>query len=199
MIDNSLLIGNTLGFLQHVAFDPNKVITVEFRARVLSGESALDERAPFEVWLYNGTVRADLSVGPHSITALGLNAKLLINKSIDGTDWHAYRYELDSNHIQWWVDTTSIGSAPVDMLIPNVTNTDRRINFMITSATAEVELDYLIVRMTSMITVDIDIKPGSFPNTINPKSERVIPVAILTTDTFDATTVDPLSVKFGPN
>ena len=27
----------------------------------------------------------------------------------------------------------------------------------------------------------------------------MIPVAILTTDTFDATTVDPLSVQFGPN
>jgi hypothetical protein len=45
----------------------------------------------------------------------------------------------------------------------------------------------------------IDIKPGSFPNAINPKSKGVIPVAILTTNTFDATTVDPLSVKFGPN
>ena len=27
----------------------------------------------------------------------------------------------------------------------------------------------------------------------------MIPIAILTTDTFDATTVDPLSVEFGPN
>jgi hypothetical protein len=27
----------------------------------------------------------------------------------------------------------------------------------------------------------------------------VIPIAILTTDTFDATTVDPLSVRFGRN
>lgn len=30
------------------------------------------------------------------------------------------------------------------------------------------------------------------------KSKGVIPVAILTTDDFDATTVDPLSVEFGP-
>lgn len=50
-----------------------------------------------------------------------------------------------------------------------------------------------------IFTVDIDIKPGSDPNSINPKSEGVIPIAILTTDTFDATTVDPLSVEFGPN
>lgn len=46
--------------------------------------------------------------------------------------------------------------------------------------------------------VEIDIKPGGFPNSINPRSKGVIPVAILTTDTFDATTVDPLSVTFGP-
>jgi hypothetical protein len=46
---------------------------------------------------------------------------------------------------------------------------------------------------------EIDIKPGSFPNSINPRSKGVIPVAILTTDTFDATTVDPLSVTFGPD
>jgi hypothetical protein len=47
-----------------------------------------------------------------------------------------------------------------------------------------------------VIAVDIDIKPGSFPNSINLKSKGVIPVAILTTETFDATTVDPTSVEF---
>jgi hypothetical protein len=49
------------------------------------------------------------------------------------------------------------------------------------------------------LSVSVDIKPRSSPNSINPKSRGVIPVAILTTDTFDATTVDPLSVEFGPN
>jgi len=46
--------------------------------------------------------------------------------------------------------------------------------------------------------VVIDIKPGSFPNSINPDSKGVIPVAILTTDDFDATTVVPETVGFGP-
>lgn len=52
----------------------------------------------------------------------------------------------------------------------------------------------------AMTTVQIAIHPGSFPNasSINPKSKGVIPVAILSTNTFDATTVDPASVKFGP-
>jgi hypothetical protein len=47
------------------------------------------------------------------------------------------------------------------------------------------------------VTVAIDIKPGSFPNSLNPRSKGKIPVAILTTETFDATTVDPGTVLFG--
>ena len=44
------------------------------------------------------------------------------------------------------------------------------------------------------VEVDIDIKPGSFPNSINPNAGGVISVAILTTDIFDASTVDPQTV-----
>lgn len=50
---------------------------------------------------------------------------------------------------------------------------------------------------TPVTQVQIDIKPGSFPNSINPGSRGKIPVAILTTDTFDANTVDPATVRFG--
>ena len=42
--------------------------------------------------------------------------------------------------------------------------------------------------------VTIDIKPGAFPNSINLGSSGVVPVAILSTEAFDATTVDPTSV-----
>jgi len=42
--------------------------------------------------------------------------------------------------------------------------------------------------------VAIDVKPGSYPNAINLGSQGVVPVAILGTATFDATSVDPLSV-----
>jgi hypothetical protein len=49
------------------------------------------------------------------------------------------------------------------------------------------------------LTVPVDIKPGSSTNPIYLKSQGVIPVAILSTSVFDATTVDPLTVQFGPN
>ncbi len=55
-----------------------------------------------------------------------------------------------------------------------------------------------IVVPAAVIQVAIDIKPGSFPNSINPASRGVIPVAVLTTASFDARTVDAASVRFGP-
>jgi hypothetical protein len=46
--------------------------------------------------------------------------------------------------------------------------------------------------------IDIDIKPGSFPNSINTKSKGVIPVAILGSAEFDVTLVDTSTLEFGP-
>ncbi len=41
------------------------------------------------------------------------------------------------------------------------------------------------------LPVTIDIKPGSFPNSINLGSQGLVPVAILTTGTFDASQFTP--------
>ena len=50
---------------------------------------------------------------------------------------------------------------------------------------------------SSQVIVSIDVKPGSDTNPINLKAKKgVIPVAILTTDHFDATTVDHTTVVF---
>jgi hypothetical protein len=46
------------------------------------------------------------------------------------------------------------------------------------------------------LEVEIDIKPGSDPNSINLCSHGVVPIAILSGDGFDATTVDPSTVEF---
>jgi hypothetical protein len=52
---------------------------------------------------------------------------------------------------------------------------------------------FLKINESSPVT-SIDI---SLPNSINPRSKGKVPVAILTTATFDATIVDPSTVRFG--
>jgi hypothetical protein len=56
---------------------------------------------------------------------------------------------------------------------------------------------WLFASSPGALTVLIDIKPGSSTNPINLGSGGLVPVAILSTDSFDATTVDPSSVCFG--
>ena len=56
------------------------------------------------------------------------------------------------------------------------------------------QLDAFVAKLSHFVSVAIDIKPGSTPNTLNLGSGGVVAVAILSTATFDATTVDPLTV-----
>lgn len=49
-----------------------------------------------------------------------------------------------------------------------------------------------------VLLVDIDIKPGSSPNSIQPESRGVIPVAVLATPDFDPSEIDGSTVRFGP-
>ena len=50
----------------------------------------------------------------------------------------------------------------------------------------------------AVVTAVLDIRSGGPNNNINPNSNAVIPVAILSTDSFDVGTVDQASLRFGP-
>ena len=49
---------------------------------------------------------------------------------------------------------------------------------------------------SGLVEVEIDIKTGGNPNSINLKSKGVVPVAVLTTVDFDARNIDPATVEF---
>jgi len=66
--------------------------------------------------------------------------------------------------------------------------TRRTYDFMYTPATGA---------QTLTLVTPIDIKPGEASNSINPRSQGVVPVAILSTQTFNASSIDPNTVRFG--
>jgi len=61
---------------------------------------------------------------------------------------------------------------------------------------SDVEIHLRALEPAGPEEIAIDIKPGGYPNSINLGSKGVVPVAILSTDGFDAEDVDPDSVEF---
>jgi hypothetical protein len=49
-----------------------------------------------------------------------------------------------------------------------------------------------------IVNLDIDIKPGSDPNSINPFNKGLVPVAIFGSANFDVGDIDPSTLAFGP-
>ena len=59
-------------------------------------------------------------------------------------------------------------------------------------------LSILVGLLPDVIQVSLDIKPNTLPNPVNTKSRGKIPVAILSTDSFDAVAaVDHTTLTFG--
>ena len=50
----------------------------------------------------------------------------------------------------------------------------------------------------TQIKIFIDVKPGSFPNSINLNNNGVIPVAVLTQGTYNVQRAVPETFRFGP-
>jgi hypothetical protein len=56
-------------------------------------------------------------------------------------------------------------------------------------------LDFVILAVTYPIPLHVDIKPSSWPNPLHLRDKGVLPVAVYGTEDFDATTIDPETVR----
>jgi hypothetical protein len=113
----------------------------------------------------------------------------------DGYQWQWQKYNADSST---WEDISGATSDTLDS--SNFTLNDQ-IKVICTpddgSDTGD-PVEAIVAISVLNYDAGIDVKPGSEENPINLKSRGVIPVAIYTTEGFDATAVDIETVKFGP-
>lgn len=103
-----------------------------------------------------------------------------------GTDAFVRKYDPDG--VERW--TLQLGTAAFDTALSIALDATGAYVAGMAGASA----DAFVTKLVEIIPVAIDIKPGASPNNINLGSNGVVPVAVLSTATFDARTVDPLSV-----
>ena len=126
-----------------------------------------------------------------AVTYDGMEYKIYVNGSQEGGI-------LSSHSILNNADNVAIGSIPaflpgpvsINGLIDEMTMYNRAL----TASEVQATFNAGGAGKCKAITVGIDIKTGSFPNSINLGSNGVVPVAILSSATFDATTVNPTTI-----
>lgn len=147
----------------------------------------------------SGDFRTELSLMPGQVTlggAPGSTCATEINLAADGGNFHTYRVEVkNGDQLTAFVDGTAVATGT--LIVPGGSNLVLFGDVSTSGGNVKAEVDFIRVASLSK-TVAIDIKPGSDPNSINPQSKGVISVAILTDAGFDASTVDALSLHFGP-
>ncbi len=120
-------------------------------------------------------------------------------------------FTYDINMYQPFYYDPSLGNLLVDLIAPfgyfpsqhddEHTNDSTGVVFSAdVNAASGVNFPWSTVFQFSIVPGDLvplDVKPGNASNPINPKSNGVIPVGVLSTLDFDATLVDPETVRLG--
>ncbi len=146
----------------------------------------------------NGPPAADAN-GPYTANATswsGAAVPLSGHESYDPDgDVITYAWDLDTS-----VDSDADGNPANDVDSANMNPTAQfpigqtDISLVVTDEHGLSSEPDVTTVTVSVIDVAIDIKPGSYANSINLGSNGVVPVAFLTTDLFDASEIDPLTV-----
>ena len=173
------------------AYDPNQDFILEFRMKVLPGTSSFgidfevsDSISDFEFGFADNGIT--LPPTPTSRPFLPFNTT---------DDFHTYKVSSPGGTMSYrlFIDSVLVASADVSP------NGDPGQRFLFGDGTGgasgRAEVDFVrYCQQPAVQTVQIDIKPGTFPNSINLGSNGTVLVAILSTSDFDATTVDPLTI-----
>lgn len=88
-------------------------------------------------------------------------------------------------------ETTAALQALIDQYGPQAIHMAFRLEAPNTGGSGSLEISSIAG------AIDLDLKSDGLPNTFNPKSRGVTPIAILTSPSFDATTIDVSTLKFG--
>ena len=134
-----------------------------------------------------GTLYVNIHLTPQLTKPLGPPGLAVIlpvtNPMVSGTQLSLYKVDTTTGKL---IPAISVFGRPVVGFVDA--------DGLTATFTGIASLSTVVGLIPEALTVGVDIKPGDSPNTINLKSKGVLPVAILSTDTFDATTVRPETV-----
>jgi streptogramin lyase len=181
---------NTLMEWDYSGNSPSEFISVDPSGKVFLAVSAV-----------NAIVRLDPSV-PEVVTVLNPNTRTVIS-----TDSHvaptSANYPPTTSSVTPTISCVTgmergaftEWTLPVPNSRPRGISADQIGNVFFTE---QGPFNNAIGRLHLGLEVLIDIRPLSARNLVNPRSRGFIAVAVLSTPGFDAATVDPLTVRFGP-
>lgn len=184
----------------HIFDLPTSTAQVDFRIRLFEDAGGVPEPVPFHDELVTALVaKAGVFFDGHAIYLVeadlasevalsgGVTYWISILEEDPSTDWYAYWWR--------WANSTTVAGDMGAMRLDDGGSwnlwggTRASQSFQLQACQSEPEDP----------EVEVDIKPGSDENPVNLRSKGNIPVAILTTDDFDAGTVDPSTVTLGNN
>lgn len=206
-VSEGILTQNTLAgpftverYKRQGVLDPSFPFSIAIRARVVA-DSGICPTNPFG-FAFGATAGEEIFLIGLSTSRIQDVRGVDLSTTADNTIFHDYRLEVTPGvGYSLFVDGTLLGSG-LPRFFPQPDPDNLGANELVFGDSTRCQgalagvMSYTFIQQ---LPVTVDIKPGSFPNSINPRSNGVIAVAILTTAIFDATTVDPMSVRFGPN